>query len=50
MLIDESSEMDTKQKLIQLFRRRIDQLDIKRHRIIKRLGECVINVMYGVKE
>lgn len=44
MLVDESAEGDMRQKLLQTFRRRIDQLDIERCRIVQRLGTSLIHV------
>ena len=43
-LVDESNEAATTKNLIFFFRRRIDQIDIERYRLIQRLRKSLAHV------
>lgn len=46
MICDESNIENVKQKLVNTFQRRIDQIDIERFRLIQRIGYAIINVIF----
>ena len=48
IIADESSLIETKKKLVQFFKRRIDQIDIERYRLIQRLRNSIIYVLYPI--